>query len=61
MPVISLHDDLILRLKDPAFAAIYLTTALEETLLDGNAEAFLLALRNCADACDQIGDRGVDH
>ena len=50
MPVKDYHSDLITRLKNPEYAALYLKTALEETLLDGDREAFLLALRNVAEA-----------
>jgi DNA-binding phage protein len=50
MPVKDYHSDLIIRLKNPEYAALYLKTALEETLQDGDREAFLLALRNVAEA-----------
>jgi DNA-binding phage protein len=50
MPAKDYHSDLIARLKNPEYAALYLKTALEETLLDGDREAFLLALRNVAEA-----------
>ena len=50
MPVKDYRSDLITRLKNPEYAALYLKTALEETLLDGDREAFLLALRDVAEA-----------
>ena len=50
MPVKDYRSDLITRLKNPEYAAIYLKTALEETLLDGEREAFLLALRDVVEA-----------
>lgn len=50
MPVKNYRDDLLLRLSDPDYSAQYLKAALDETLEDGNMEAFLLALRNIVDA-----------
>ncbi|NJL49967.1 MAG: transcriptional regulator [Leptolyngbyaceae cyanobacterium SM2_5_2] len=50
MPVKDYRSDLLIRLKNPEYAALYLKTALEETLQDGDREAFLLALRNVAEA-----------
>ncbi len=50
MPVKDYRSDLITRLKNPEYAALYLKTALEETLHDGDREAFLLALRHVAEA-----------
>ena len=54
MPVKSFQDDLLLKLKDPEFAATYLKAALDETLQDGNTEAFLLALKNVVDARSKV-------
>lgn len=50
MPVKDYRSDLITRLKNPEYAALYLKTALEETLHDGDREAFLLALRDVVEA-----------
>lgn len=50
MPVKSYQDDLLIRLSDPEYSAQYLKAALDETLEDGNMEAFLLALKNIVDA-----------
>jgi len=44
------RNDLLGRLSDPEYSAIYLKVALDETLTDGNMEAFLLALKNVVDA-----------
>ena len=53
MPVKSYQDDVLLKLQDAEFAATYLKVALDETLKDGNMEAFLLALKNVVDARQQ--------
>jgi len=45
-PTISYHDDLLRRLKDPRYAAAYLSKCLE----DDDEGAFLLALRDVAEA-----------
>ena len=50
MPVKSYRDDLLARLSDPEYSALYLKAALDETLEDGNMGAFLLALKNLVDA-----------
>lgn len=50
MPVKNHQDDLLKRLSDPNYASQYLKVALDETLKDGNQEAFFLALKNIMDA-----------
>ena len=50
MPVKNYRNDLLSRLSDPEYSATYLKVALDETLADGNMEAFLLALKNVVDA-----------
>jgi probable addiction module antidote protein len=50
MPVKNYQDSLLRRLSNPDYASKYLKAALDETLLDGNMEAFLLALKNVVDA-----------
>jgi len=50
MPVRNYRDELLVRLSDPEYSAQYLKVALDETLEDGNMEAFLLALKNIVDA-----------
>ena len=50
MPVRNHRDDLLVRLSDPEYSSHYLKAALDETLEDGNMEAFLLALKNIVDA-----------
>jgi probable addiction module antidote protein len=45
-------DSLLVRLKDPQEAAIYLDAALE----DGDPEVFLLALHDVAEARGGVGD-----
>ena len=50
MPVKDYRSDLITRLKNSEYAALYLKTALEETLHDGDRDAFLLALRDVVEA-----------
>ncbi|MBD2112258.1 transcriptional regulator [Nodosilinea sp. FACHB-141] len=50
MPVKDYRTDLLVRLANPDYAALYLKTALDEALKDGNREAFVLALRNVVEA-----------
>lgn len=50
MPVRDYKSDLLVRLADPDYAALYLKTALDETLKDGDKEAFLLAVKDVAEA-----------
>lgn len=50
MPTKDYKTDKIQRLSDSQYAAIYLKAALDETLADGNTEAFLLALKNVVEA-----------
>ncbi|MGB7413444.1 MAG: helix-turn-helix domain-containing protein [Thermosynechococcaceae cyanobacterium] len=52
----SYQDDLLIRLKDLDYAATYLKVALDETLVDGDTEAFLLALKNVVDARGKVKD-----
>jgi probable addiction module antidote protein len=44
------HEHLIESLRDPETASAYLKVAIEEYQEDNNAEVFLLALRNVAEA-----------
>jgi probable addiction module antidote protein len=44
------EDDLRERLADPEYARVFLDVALEEHKQDGDTEAFLLALRDVAEA-----------
>jgi probable addiction module antidote protein len=50
MPTKSYREDLLERLANPEYAASYLKASLDETLEDGNMEAFLLALKDVVDA-----------
>lgn len=50
MPVKNYRNDLLARLSEPEYSSHYLKAALDETLEDGNMEAFLLALKNIVDA-----------
>ncbi|MEM6866815.1 MAG: transcriptional regulator [Cyanobacteria bacterium P01_C01_bin.121] len=50
MPAKNYRDDLLIRLSEPEYSSHYLKAALDETLEDGNMEAFLLALKNIVDA-----------
>ena len=54
MPAKSFREDLLRRLKDSTYASQYLKAALDETLQDGNMEAFLLALKNIVDATEPV-------
>lgn len=50
MPSKSYQSDLLARLADPEYAALYLKAALEESRSDGNTQGFLLALKNVVEA-----------
>ena len=50
MPTKDYRTDLLQRLSNSQYAATYLKAALDETLADGNTEAFLLALKNVVEA-----------
>ncbi|ESA36541.1 dna-binding prophage protein [Leptolyngbya sp. Heron Island J] len=54
MPVKDYRDDQLKRLSDPEYSSQYLKVALDETLQDGNMEAFLLALKNVVDAAGAV-------
>lgn len=54
MPVKSHREDLLTRLTDKTYSAEYLKVALDETLKDGNMDAFLLALKNVVDATGSV-------
>lgn len=60
MPVKDYRDDQLKRLSNPEYSALYLKTALDETLQDGNMEAFLLALKNVVDAAGAVKDIAED-
>lgn len=51
----SYHDELIESLKKQKEANLYLRIAMEEFQEDGNVEAFLVALRNIAEARGGMG------
>lgn len=53
---VSYHDHLIEDLKNADEAALYLQVALDEYQEDGNTEAFMLALRNVAEANGGLGN-----
>ncbi|MEL6578147.1 MAG: helix-turn-helix domain-containing protein [Cyanobacteria bacterium J06621_12] len=55
MPSKDYKTDLLQRLRDSQYAATYLKAALDETLSDGNTEAFLLALKNVIEAKGSTG------
>ncbi len=50
MPVKSYQDDLLKRLCNREYAAEYLKISFEETMKDGDKEAFLLAVKNVVQA-----------
>ena len=54
MPVKDYREDQLERLSDPEYSAQYLKIALDETIKDGNMEAFLLALKNVVDATGAV-------
>jgi probable addiction module antidote protein len=56
----DVHQLLIDSLKEPENAKMYLSVALEEYQEDDDAEAFLLALRNVAEAKGGLGKLAKD-
>jgi len=50
MPVKDYQQDLLARLANPDYAALYLKAALDEALNDSDWDAFGLALKNVAEA-----------
>ena len=54
MPVKNYRDGLLERLSDPEYSSLYLKAALDETLQDGDMEAFLLALKNVVEATGAV-------
>ena len=50
MPTQDYRIDLLKRLANPEYAAQYLKAAFDETMIDGNKSAFLLALKNVVEA-----------
>ena len=54
MPVKSYRDDQLARLSEPEYSSLYLKAALDETIQDGDMEAFLLALKNVVDATGAV-------
>ena len=55
MPTKNYKKDLLKRLSSSEYAAKYLKAALDETLKDGDMDAFLLALRHVVEASGSIG------
>jgi probable addiction module antidote protein len=55
MPTRDYKEGLLERLSSPAYASKYLKAALDETLEDGDMDAFLLALKNVVEASGSIG------
>ncbi|MGB3491121.1 MAG: hypothetical protein WBA57_00225 [Elainellaceae cyanobacterium] len=60
MPVKDYRDDLLTRLSNSEYAAHYLKAALDETLGDGDRDAFLLALKNILEAREGLQDASSD-
>lgn len=54
MPTKDYKTDLLKRLANPDYAAQYLKAAFDETLVDGNQSAFLLALKNVIEAKETV-------
>lgn len=53
MPSDSYHESHIKRLLDPEYSSLYIETALEETIKDGDMRAFLRALKNALEAAEK--------
>jgi probable addiction module antidote protein len=56
MPTKDYRTDLLKRLSSPDYASKYLKAALDETLEDGDMDAFLLALKNVVEASGSVGN-----
>lgn len=54
MPIKNYQDDLLQRLSNNDYAAAYLKASFDETMKDGNIEAFLLALKNVINATKTV-------
>jgi DNA-binding phage protein len=54
MPVKNYQNDLLQRLSNNQYAAEYLQESFDETMKDGNIEAFLLALKNIINATKTV-------
>lgn len=54
MPTKRHREDLLERLSNASYASEYLKAALDETVQDGDMEAFLLALKNIVDATESV-------
>ncbi len=50
MPDKSFKDGQLKRLSDPKYSSLYLKTAFDEIIKDGNIQALFLALKNVAEA-----------
>lgn len=50
MPVRDYRADLLVRLANADYAALYIKASLDETLMDGDWEAFWLAIDNVVEA-----------
>ena len=50
MPGRDYQADLLVQLADPDYAALYLKASLDETLMDGDWEAFWLAIADVVEA-----------
>ena len=50
MPVRDYQADLLVWLADPDYAALYIKASLDETLMDGDWEAFGLAIDDMIEA-----------
>lgn len=53
MPSDSYHKSHIEKLLDPEYSSLYIETALEETIKDGDMRAFKRALSNVLEAADR--------
>ena len=65
MPGRDYQADLLVQLADPGYAALYLKASLDETLMDGDWEAFWLAIEDVVEArqtmaAGVINDDGAD-
>ena len=60
MPVRDYQAELLGQLADPEYAALYLNASLDETLMDGDWEAFSLALEDVVKARQTTAEGGGD-
>ena len=60
MPTKSYREDFLKKLEDPDYSSLYIETAIEETIKDGDIRAFQRALRNVLEAAENRKESVLD-